>query len=201
MAVHISFDFWPRHCIPSLVPIQVLDKIGTDVPNDVRVRVDGCEDVKQVPNVHVIRRNPPCFFKLGLLGINHDRQPAEVVILGCAEEGRQFRISGTKVVSGWCQHGDEVAASRCQREKTKLVGYVLPVGMVGNNQSRSFSSIPRGKKAAIPRRSQAFGPSLGKVGEETVRWSPLGSRCNPSEELVHDVSPMPSPIDRSSICC
>ena len=35
------------------------------------------------------------------------------------------------MVSGWCQHGDEVAASRCQRKKTKFVGYVLPVGNGG----------------------------------------------------------------------
>ena len=83
------------------MPIEVHCKIGTGVPDFVRVCVEGREDVEQMFGVHVFRSDPPRFFepRLVRLKITQQPEPTEVLILSCTEEWGRPWILRSKIVS------------------------------------------------------------------------------------------------------
>jgi hypothetical protein len=88
MVIGKAFDLRPQHSLPWFVPIEVLHEVATSIPDTTRVRVDGCEDIEQVLNVHILRPDPLRFLNPGLPGSRINRQPGEVMILGRTEEWR-----------------------------------------------------------------------------------------------------------------
>jgi hypothetical protein len=50
------------------------------------------------------------------------------MLLGHVEEWGEFWTFWAKVVSEWCQHGDELVASMCKRKNAEFVEDVLYVG-------------------------------------------------------------------------
>jgi hypothetical protein len=54
------------------VPIEVLCKIGTGVPDIVRVWIDCCEDIEQVLDIYILRGDPPRFSEVGLVRIKRN---------------------------------------------------------------------------------------------------------------------------------
>ena len=86
MAIWESFDLWPQYDQPWFVSIKVAHEKNAGVPCVDRARVNRCEDIEQVLDVHILRYNTSGLFKAGLVRINVDRQSTKVTILGCAEE-------------------------------------------------------------------------------------------------------------------
>ena len=70
MIVWETFNPWPQNRESLLVPIEVLHEFGTSIPDPVRVGVDCREDIEQVLDIDVLRRDSLCFFKAGLVLIN-----------------------------------------------------------------------------------------------------------------------------------
>jgi hypothetical protein len=48
---------------------KVPHEIGAGTPDAVRVWIDRCEDVEQVLDVYVLRRDPLCFDEVGLIRV------------------------------------------------------------------------------------------------------------------------------------
>ena len=67
MIIRESFYFWSQHSEPWFVPLEVSNEIGAGVPGVIRNRVEGCEDIEEVFNIHVLRPDPPRFSKLRLV--------------------------------------------------------------------------------------------------------------------------------------
>jgi hypothetical protein len=127
MVIREPFDLSPQHGKPRFVPIYVVHEMKTGIPDVGRVFVDGCEDIEEVFDVHILRRDPSCFFETGLVRIDINRQPTEVALLGGTKERRRLWILGAKVVPEGCQHCDESVASIRQGENAKFVENLLPV--------------------------------------------------------------------------
>lgn len=108
----------------------MLHEIATGGPDVVGVCVDGCEDIEQMFDIRVLRCDPPRLFVAGLVGINFDRQPTEVTILGRAEEWGCHRIFRTKIVSEWRKHRNKSVVPIRQREDAEFVEDVCDVGNV-----------------------------------------------------------------------
>jgi hypothetical protein len=101
------------------------------IPDVVQARVNRCEDVKQVLDIDILRRDPSRFFEAGLARIKINRQPAEVTIFGRVEEWKRHWVFGAKMVSEWRQHRDESVASIRQGKNAELVKDVSSVGNGG----------------------------------------------------------------------
>ena len=72
MIVWETFNPWPQNRESLLVPKEVLHEIRTSIPDPVRVGVDRREDIEQVFNIYVLRRDPLRCFEAGLVRINSD---------------------------------------------------------------------------------------------------------------------------------
>ena len=70
MIIREAFDLLLQNRESFLVPEEVLHEIGTSVPNVIRVGVDRRENIEQVLDIDVLRRDPLCFFEVGLVRIN-----------------------------------------------------------------------------------------------------------------------------------
>jgi len=72
MVIREPFDPWPQNDEPWFVPREVRREIATGLPDVVRVGVDGCEDIEQMLDVYVLRRDPPCFSEVKLFWVMID---------------------------------------------------------------------------------------------------------------------------------
>ena len=54
MVIRESFYFWSQYSESRFVPFEVGNEIGAGVPDVVRVRVEKCEDVEKVFDIHVL---------------------------------------------------------------------------------------------------------------------------------------------------
>lgn len=70
MIVWEPFDPWLQIDESSFVPIEMPCEIGAGFPDTVRVRADRYEDIEQVLDIYVLRRDPSCFPEVGLVWIN-----------------------------------------------------------------------------------------------------------------------------------
>ena len=88
MVIREAFDLRSQHDQPLFMPIEVSHETSTDIPGNDRVRVDGCEDIEQVLDVHVFQHDPSCLLEARLVRINKNQQAAKVLVLCFAEEWR-----------------------------------------------------------------------------------------------------------------
>ena len=70
MVVWEPFEPWPQHNKPAFVPKEVPHEVITDVPDVVRVCINGRKNIQQVLDIDILRYDPSCFFKPGLTRID-----------------------------------------------------------------------------------------------------------------------------------
>ena len=70
--VREPFDLWSQNDEPLFVPNEVVHKFVAGFPDIVQVCIDGCEDIEQVLNIHILRCNPSRFNEPGLDRIKID---------------------------------------------------------------------------------------------------------------------------------
>jgi len=129
--VREPFDFWSQNDEPLFVPNEVVRESGAGFPDIVRVLVNGCEDIEQVLNVYILRRDPPRFSEPGLVRTKINRHPGEVKFPGRAEEWKRLWILGSKIISERCEHCDESVGSMRQGKNAEFVEEVCSVGNSG----------------------------------------------------------------------
>lgn len=133
--------------------------MGAGTPDAVRTCIDCCENIEQVLYVYVLRGDPLCFYKIGLVRVKGGRQLGEVTFPRCAEERGRHRILGTKVVSEWYKHRDEFIAPVRQRKDAELVE---DIGSVGD----------RGKQPA----NVVFIDALWEEGDDSQKCSSVRAK-------------------------
>ena len=72
MIIREPFDPWLKNDQSLFVPKEVLHETGAGIPDTVRACVDCSEDIQQVLDVYIFRRDPSRFFEVGLGRINLD---------------------------------------------------------------------------------------------------------------------------------
>ena len=70
MVIRESFDLRPQHDQPPFAPIEVPRESNTGTPDTGRVWVNGREDVEQVLNIHILRRDPSRLIEARLARVN-----------------------------------------------------------------------------------------------------------------------------------
>src|SRR5882757_2416408 len=113
----------------------MVDEASARLPYITRGRVDRRENIKQVLNIHVLRCDPLCFFEPWLVGMNLNRQPRKVLVLGLAQKWGRLWILGPEMVSERCQHRHEPVAPICEGEHAEIVD---DLGWVGNRREQPF---------------------------------------------------------------
>ena len=63
MDIWERFDLWPQCNWTPFVPMKVLHEVIADIPDITGVRVNGCKNVKQVLDIHVLRHDPRCILE------------------------------------------------------------------------------------------------------------------------------------------
>jgi len=72
VAIWEPFDLRLQNGDSVFVPMEVFHEVGAGTPYTARFRIDHCEDIEQVLDVYILQRDPPCFFKVGIVWINLD---------------------------------------------------------------------------------------------------------------------------------
>ena len=70
MVIAKALEPRPQHRSSWFVPKEMLNEVASSTLSFAPGCVNGCEDIEQVLNTHVLRRDPSRFSKPGPIGVN-----------------------------------------------------------------------------------------------------------------------------------